>query len=205
MNAEQYWKQMNEQNDEDLSAILNTSAISKVQSNSPLKRLRNSFFFNMLWAALFSCLYLVLFFTIDFWQVKAALLFLLLVHILGILSAYKHYKSINPIINAEQSVLEELKRQHQSVKNWMEVHLKSGLLFYPVSIGGSFVLGGALGSSKSIEAFMSKPYMLLILITLIIVLTPVCHFFAKKMLKSSFGKHLNDLQKNIDDLESSEM
>lgn len=195
---------MNEQNDEDLSALLNTSAIAKVQSNSPLKRLRTSFFFNMLWAALFSGLYLVLFFTIDFWQVKAALLFLLLVHILGILSAYKHYKSINPIINAEQSVLEELKRQHQSVKNWMAAHLKSGLLFYPVSIGGSFILGGALGSSKSIEAFMSRPYMLLTLIALIIVLTPVCHFLAKKMLKRSFGKHLNDLQKNIDDLESVE-
>jgi hypothetical protein len=30
----------------------------------------------------------------------------------------------------------------------------------------------------------------------------VCHFFAKKLLKISFGKYLNDLQKNIDDLES---
>lgn len=204
MNAEQNWKQMNEQNDEDLSALLNPLAIAKVQSNSPLKKIRTSFFFNMLWASFFSCLYLVLLFTIDFWQVKAALLFLLLVHILGILSAYRHYKSINPIINAEQSVLVELKRHHRSVKIWMGAHLKSGLLFYPVSIGGSFVLGGALGSSKSIEAFISRPYMLLTLISLIIVLTPVCHFLAKKMLNSSFGKHLIDLQKNIDDLESVE-
>lgn len=86
----------------------------------------------------------------------------------------------------------------------MNAHLRSGLLFYPVSIGGSFLLGGAIGSSKSVEDFVSRPYMLLTTIILIIVLTPFCHFLAKKMLKSSFGKHLNDLQRNIDDLESVE-
>lgn len=204
MNAEQNWKQMNEQNDEDLSALLNISVIAKEQSNSPLQKIRTSFFYNMLWTILFSCLYLILFFVIDFWQIKAALVFLIVVHILGILSAYKQYKSINPVIMADQSVLEELKRQHRSVKNWMKAHLRSGLLFYPVSIGGSFLLGGAIGSSKSVEEFMSRPYMLLTTIILIIVLTPLCHFLAKKMLKSSFGKHLNDLQRNIDDLESVE-
>lgn len=204
MNAEQNWKQMNELNDEDLSALLNTSAIAKVQSNSPLNKIRTSFFYNILWTILFSCLYLILFFVIDFWQIKAALVFLIVVHILGILSAYKQYKNINPVIMADQSVLEELKRQHRSVKNWMNAHLRSGLLFYPVSIGGSFLLGGAIGSSKSVEDFVSRPYMLLTTIILIIVLTPFCHFLAKKMLKSSFGKHLNDLQKNIDDLESVE-
>ncbi len=204
MNAEQNWKQMNELNDEDLSALLNTSAIAKGQSNSPLKKIKTSFFYNMLWTILFSCLYLILFFVIDFWQIKAALVFLIVVHILGILSAYKQYKSINPVIMADQSVLEELKRQHRSVKNWMNAHLRSGLLFYPVSIGGSFLLGGAIGSSKSVEDFVSRPYMLLTTIILIIVLTPACHFLAKKMLRSSFGKHLNDLQRNIDDLESVE-
>lgn len=204
MNAEQNWKQMNELNDEDLSALLNTSAIAKGQSNSPLKKIKTSFFYNMLWTILFSCLYLILFFVIDFWQIKSALVFLIVVHILGILSAYKQYKSINPTIIADQSVLEELKRQHRSVKNWMNAHLRSGLLFYPVSIGGSFLLGGAIGSSKSVEDFVSRPYMLLTTIILIIVLTPFCHFLAKKMLKSSFGKHLNDLQRNIDDLESVE-
>ena len=205
MNAEQNWKQMNEQNDEDLSALLNISAIVKEQSNSPLQKIRISFFYNMLWTILFSCLYLILFFVIDFWQIKAALVFLIVVHILGILSAYKQYKSINPVIMADQSVLEELKRQHRSVKNWMNAHLRSGLLFYPVSIGGSFLLGGAIGSSKSVEDFVSKPYMLLTTIILIIVLTPLCHFLAKKMLKSSFGNHLDNLQKNIDDLESVEL
>jgi len=204
MNAEQNWKQMNELNDEDLSALLNTSAIAKGQSNSPLKKIKTSFFYNMLWTILFSCLYLILFFVIDFWQIKAALVFLIVVHILGILSAYKQYKSINPVIMADQSVLEELKRQHRSVKSWMNAHLRSGLLFYPVSIGGSFLLGGAIGSSKSVEDFVSRPYMLLTTIILIIVLTPACHFLAKKMLRSSFGKHLNDLQRNIDDLESVE-
>ena len=204
MNAEQNWKQMNEQNDEDLSALLNISAIAKEQSNSPLQKIRTSFFYNMLWTILFSCLYLILFFVIDFWQIKAALAFLIVVHILGALSAYKQYKNINPVIMADQSVLEELKRQHRTVKNWMNAHLRSGLLFYPVSIGGSFLLGGAIGSSKSVEDFVSRPYMLLTTIILIIVLTPFCHFLAKKMLNSSFGKHLNDLQKNITDLESEE-
>lgn len=204
MNAEQNWKQMNELNDEDLIALLNTSAITKGQSNSPLQKIRASFFYNMLWTLFFSCLYLILYFVIDFWQIKAALAFLIVVHVLGALSAYKQYKNINPVIMADQSVLEELKRQHRSVKNWMNAHLRSGLLFYPVSIGGSFLLGGAIGSSKSVEDFVSRPYMLLTTIILIIVLTPFCHFLAKKMLKISFGKHLNDLQKNITDLESEE-
>lgn len=204
MNTEQNWKQMNEQNDEDLSALLNTSAIANGQSNSPLQRIRASFFYNMLWTLFFSCLYLIIFFVIDFWQIKAALAFLIVVHILGALSAYKQHKNINPVIMADQSVLEELKRQHKSVKNWMNAHLRSGLLFYPVSIGGSFLLGGAIGSSKSVEDFMARPYMMLTLISLILVLTPLCHFFAKKLVKMSFGKHLNDLQKNIDDLESAD-
>ena len=158
----------------------------------------------MLWTILFSCLYLILFFIVDFWQIKVALVFLVLVHILGFLSAYQQYKNINPTIMADQSVLEELKRQHKSVKDWMNTHLRSGLLFYPVSIGAGFLLGGAIGSSKSVEDFMNRPYMLLTTIILIIVLTPLCHFLAKKMLKSSFGRYLNNLQKNIDDLESVE-
>lgn len=205
MNAQQDWKQMNEQNDKDLSELLTISVITNARSNSPFKKIKASFFYNMLWTIFFTSLYLILFFIIDYWQIRMAILFLVVVHIFGILSAYKQYKSINPTVTADQSVLEELKRQHKSVKNWMNAHLWSGLLFYPVSIGGSFVLGGAVGSSKSIEVFLSRPYMLLTLMSLIIVLTPLCHFLGKKLLKISFGKHLNDLQKNINDLESEEL
>ena len=204
MNAEQNWKQMNHLQDDELSSMLNIPAIGGVHSNSPLKLIRKSFFYNMMWTIFFSCLYLVLFFIIDFWQIKAAIIILLIVHIWGILSAYKQYKSINFSISADQSVLEVLKAQHSSVKAWTSAHLMMGLLIYPVSIAGSFMLGGAIGSSKSIEVFMARPNVLLILILLLIVLIPACHYLAKILIKHSFGKHLTLLQKNIDDLESEE-
>ncbi|SDM06389.1 hypothetical protein SAMN05421813_105134 [Daejeonella rubra] len=204
MNAEQNWKQMNYLQDNDLSSLLNIPAIGGVHSNNPLKMIRRSFFYNMMWATFFNCLYLVLFFIIDFWQIKAGIIILLIVHIWGILSAFKQYKSINLSISADQSVLEVLKAQHNSVKLWTKTHLRMGLLIYPFSITGSFILGGALGSSKSIEAFMARPYMLLILIVLLVVFIPACHYLAKILVKHSFGKHLILLQKNIADLESEE-
>jgi hypothetical protein len=65
---------------------------------------------------------------------------------------------------------------------------------------GGFFLGGVIGSGKTVEGFMSKPLMWVILSICILVLTPLCYWLVKVMFKYSFGNHLQQLKANIDEL-----
>jgi hypothetical protein len=64
------------------------------------------------------------------------------------------------------------------------------------------MLGGVIGSGKPVSVFMHKPLFFITLIIAVIVLVPACYYLAKWMFKCSFGKHLQALKDNIDELES---
>ena len=84
----------------------------------------------------------------------------------------------------------------------MKVQQQAALIIYPISAAGGFLLGGVLGSGKSVEVFMSKTVVQVALLVCIIILTPAAYYLARWMYNCSFGKHLAALQKNINDLES---
>jgi len=80
-----------------------------------------------------------------------------------------------------------MKRHCESITTWLNNQQKVALIIYPVSATGGFMLGGVIGSGKSVEVLMSKPVVILVLIVTIIILVPICYYLAKWMCNYSFG------------------
>ena len=96
---------------------------------------------------------------------------------------------------------QELKRHFDSISNWIRIQKRMVLFIYPISAASEFMLGGVIGSGKSVETFMNKPVVILALFITILILMPAASYTAKWLFKKSFGKHLDDLKENIDSLE----
>jgi hypothetical protein len=93
-----------------------------------------------------------------------------------------------------------MERHYTNISNWIKMQQKTGILIYPVSAAGGFMLGGAIGAGKSVDEIMAKPVMWVALFIVTAVLVPCAYYLAKYMSHRAFGRHLETLKRNIDDL-----
>jgi hypothetical protein len=200
MSIEKTWSWMNDQQDDDLSSMLQRNTWMKLSSHNPLEKIRRNLLINMIWGILICMLYILIIIFFRAWQVQTALGLVLIFSFRALLSAFRVYKKISTGVTSAP-LLTELKRHHQTINNWINAQLRVALFIYPLSATAGFMLGGVLGSGKPVEVFMSKPVVLIALVIVIIVLAPACYYLARWMCNYSFGKHLQELQKNIEDLE----
>ena len=201
MSIEKTWGEINEGEDEDLSSLLQPNSLSKRPSNNPLEKIKKNLLINIIWAIVISIGYILIIGFFHIWQVQLSLGVVLAFTLWAAYHAWLQYKKINTMVASSGSLLDELKRHHQSISNWMKVQQQVALIIYPISAAGGFLLGGVLGSGKPVEVFMSKTVVQIALPACIIILTPAAYYLARWMYNYSFGKHLAALQKNINDLE----
>ncbi|MBC7886741.1 MAG: hypothetical protein H7Z13_02555 [Ferruginibacter sp.] len=201
MSIENTWSQINDQPDDDLSSVLHQPRLSKRSSHNPLDKIKRNLLINMIWGIIICVFYIVVIIYFRIWQVQIALAIVLIFSLWALYTAYSVYKKINTNISSANSLLIELKRHQQTITGWMHAQQRAGLFIYPVSAAGGFMLGGVIGSGKPVEVFMSKPIVLIALLIIILLLVPACYYLAKWMCRYSFGKHLDALQKNINDLQ----
>jgi hypothetical protein len=202
MNSDNNWKKNQDSEDHDLSSLLDLSKITKLRSNNPMQIIRKNLVLNVILGSLICIGYLFLLYYFPIWQIQLPIAITLIFSVWAVFTALQEYKKLNPTITAQNSVLDELNKHKNSMLKWMEIQLRIALFIYPVSATGGFMLGGVLGSEKSVEIFMAKPMMWVILILVLLVLVPVCHYCAKWMFKQSFGKHLEAIEQNILDLQT---
>lgn len=202
MSIEHNWKQMEGQVDDELSSMLNLSKISHLHSHNPLQKIKRNLLINMIWGVLICMVYLIIIITFPIWQVQAGLGIVFIFSGWAMYKSFIQYRNIKPDISANITLLDELKRQHQSFTEMIRTQLKIALFIYPISAAAGFMLGAVIGSGKPVEDFMHKPAVWIILLVAIIILTPLCHLLAKWMLRYSFGKHLDALQEKIAELEA---
>ena len=126
------------------------------------------------------CIGIVFLFTI--WAIAKALLL------------YKEMKKSNP----HHTVLQEMERHYAGLQYWIKIQEKAALLIYPVSAAGGFMVGGSLGSGKSIDVIMSKPTVIVSLVITIVIMVPICIYLAKQLNKKAFGQYAAQLKQNID-------
>lgn len=100
------------------------------------------------------------------------------------------------------SLLQEMERHHNHIRQWMNLQQWASLLTYPVSIAAGFMLGGSLGSGKPIASFIHEPHIMLILLIMVIILVPACFFLARWMSHKAFGQYARQLKTNIDTLKN---
>ena len=201
MSIEKEWGELNNRQDDDLSSLLHTSRLSKLSSHNPLEKIKKNLLMNMAWGILVCIFYIVIIVYFRIWQVQAAMGVVLIFSLWAIYGAFLQYKQLIATVSPGGSVLSEMKRHYESINRWMKTQQQVGLLIYPVSAAGGFMLGGVLGSGKPVEVFMSKPSILITLLVCIAVLVPACYYLARWMFNYSFGKHLKALNENIKALE----
>jgi hypothetical protein len=201
MSIEKTWGELNDRQDDDLSSLLQKPKLSKLSSHNPLEKIRKNLLLNMIWGIVICILYVIIIFYFRIWQVQLSLLVVLIFTIWAIYTAYQQYKNIHTNVSSSSPVLAEMRRQHQSITSWMNTQQRVALLVYPISAAGGFILGGVIGSGKSVSIFMSKPFVIIALLVSIAVLVPACYYLARWMFNYSFGKHLKALNENIRSLE----
>jgi len=201
MKPDEQWKKLEEQQDKDLSALINMNTISRLPSIDPLEKIKRNLIINSFWGVLIVALYIFVLVNFPFWQLFVSIGLVMLFTVLGVFSAIALYLRMNQKLPAD-SVLNEMERHYQSIQQWMRIQQNIGLFLYPVSAAGGFMLGGFVGSGKPIEVFMSKPIVIIILLVVIAILVPLCYLLAKWMNRKSFGRYADQLKRNIDELKS---
>ena len=100
------------------------------------------------------------------------------------------------------AVKETLKTYSKRVKQMLKYEEKVGVFLYPIAASAGFFL--SLMQKKTWDQVMADPMILLVLLISIVVLTPLGYLFAKWLNNVAFGKYLTQLDKRIEELESTE-
>ena len=199
MDLENIWQQAGNKDDM-LNRILQQKNFDHLHSKLPLKKLKKNLLTGIAWAILITAGYLVLFYFIHIWQVYVALSIVIAFNIWIIILTWRLYKTIQDTITPSNSLKQELQKNYDGFQKWWAIQARLGLYVYPVAATGGFMLGGVVGSGKTVEAFLYRPSILIILVITVAIITPVCYYLAKLMFKYAYGRHLKKLKELIDEL-----
>lgn len=199
MNIENTWQQSGG-SDDALNKMLQTNDFSNLPSKLPLTKLKKNLLIGMIGAVLITAAYVVLFFFVSIWQVYVAFGILIFFNTWIAVDSWNLYKNIKVNVSATNSLKEELQKNYTGFQKWWRIQERLGLFVYPIAASGGFIIGGVLGSGKSVEEFLYNPRMLLILGVTILILVPICYYGARWMFNIAYGKHLKKLKELMDEL-----
>lgn len=199
MSIEKTWRDINEQSDEALLSLLQPKALNKLQSKNPLSTIRKNLLRNGIMGIIIACFYVFCIVAFPYWQIQTCIGAVLVFTIWATTGAFRLRKAIDGNVET-LSLLEEMQRHYTNIQQWITSQKWAGLIIYPVSAAGGFMLGGVAGAQKSVDEIMSKPIMIWALLICMAVLTPLGYWLAKWLSHKAFGQHLKLLKQNIDDL-----
>ncbi len=199
MKADEHWKKIESQHDDDLDALMDMRKISHLPSIDPLQKIKRNLIDNSILALLVVAIYIFIFIKFPLWQVRICMGVMIIFTAGGFYSAMKLFSKINRKVTTN-SLLQELERHYNNIQTWMSMQQNIGLFLYPIGASGGFMLGGYVGSGKSINEFMGKPIVIVILIITIAILMPICAKITKWLSKKLFGQYVAQLKNNIDAL-----
>lgn len=133
--------------------------------------------------------------------VMAFIAVLLLYSVWTLVNTWQHYRRIPSSVSSMNEVLVEMKSQVAATTAWMRLHVGMGLVMYPVTITGDFLLGSLLGKGATPAELMARSALGWILGITLVVLVPLCHITVKWMTRLAFGVHVDTLRSLIAELE----
>lgn len=201
MNINEQWRHADDQKDTELEALLQPSIISKLPSKDPIQKIKRNLVINSIFGIVIGSMYILILIRYPLWQLFICLGIVLGFTVWAVVKAILLFHQLNRK-HLVYSVLETLEEHYEKLTRFLQLQQKVGLIIYPVSAAGGFMLGGYIGSGKPIEQFMSKPAVWIALVISIVVLVPICHYLAKWMNKKAFGQFAAILKQNIESLKS---
>jgi len=193
------WGQDDTQKDV-LQEMLQNKSFTKGSLHSPLAKLKKNLFIHIIYAVVITLGYAFVIYYFSFWQVQACILLLIGFNFWAMSSAYRLYKNVDPDLTHDD-VLTELKKHYFAFSDWQKQSMRVALFIYPFAGAGGFMLGGAIGSGKTPEAFMSDYRIMIALGITIVVLVPLAYWLSKWMYRVAFGTYIAQLKESIAELE----
>jgi hypothetical protein len=203
MELEQYWKQAAE-GDDSLGNLLKDPDILRRKSQGPLQKLKSNLAKSMVYAIIITLLYALLIYYFPIWQVQVGLLVCVAFNFWIMAGTMRHYNKID-LQWSGGSVLHVLRMHHDSFRKWFRQQQTLALFVYPVAALAGFMLGGNIGSGKSVGEFFSKPKVAIAMVLMLVVLVPACYYLAKWMTHKAYGRYVDQLKELIDDLEKKDI
>lgn len=203
MSIEQNWKQFGEEKDDDLSSLLQPGRVKRLQSVNPLQKIKRNLFASMIWAVLFTGLYVYVLILFPYWQVIISIGVILLYTLWGAVTSFLLYINIQTVVAVRLPLLAEMEKQYKTIHRWMRLQLRFAIFAYPAGALGGFLIGLMFGSGKGIEfveTMLHRPMIVFILLATIAVLVPCGLYLGRRLLNKSFGRHMIVLKENIDAL-----
>lgn len=201
MNLEEQWKAETGQDDKFLQDLIQKGSIDRLRTQNPLDKIRKNLKWNIGFAAVIAIGYLFVFWYFPYWPVFLCIGIIFLFTVWGVYSGMRLFQSTTHR-DPSAPVLETLEQQYNLISKWIKHQEKAALLVYPFAGAGGFMIGGMVGSGKSIEVFMGKPPVAIAMIVTLIIIVPLSYWLAKWMNRKAFGKYLDQLGENIKDLKN---
>ena len=199
MDIKKIWQQQ-PPGDDMLNDLLQHNDYKNFDSNLPLKKLKNNLLIGIFSGILISLGYVFLIFKFATWQVNISLIVLIAFNSWIIYDSWKLYRNIEDTVSSTSNLRQELENICSGFQKWWSLQQRSRLFVYPVALTGGFIMGGVLGSGKSVDAFLYNSKMLSILGVTILILVPVCYYLAKWIFRYVYGKYLVDIKQMIKEL-----
>ena len=193
------WEKMQQdQTSFELDEAFLDEALNK-ESCDPLIRLRKNLGFKLMWIAGFSLLFLVLIITTDKLYNRILISPLLVAYVIGLALIYGQFRILS-FVDKSQNLSYILKAYYYRIKRIQQYELQVALFLYPISITAGFVYGFTL--KRSAEEILTDLKVLTILIVTNVILIPACYYLARWMDRKAYGKYLDQLKEDIDQLET---
>ena len=192
------WKQMSEEkfSQSTIKKEEIMSAITK-ESNTTINRLIRTILMKIYWCTFFIVgLTALLLFNLKNGVTTYAIIAGIIIYFIGLIPMLLKYRDLkNENTSVYQSILEELKSQHQKITSTLKVESFWGLFFLPVAIILGFLAG--LDSQGDLMDKITQPWILAILLGMVCVGAPTLYYITGKMNERAYGKDLKKLEENI--------
>lgn len=170
------------------------------ESTSPTAKLRKGVFKKMIFVVGFVIMFLVLMPFIKETIVQILLLILTLAYVIGGVNLWQEYRLLKKELPMDGNLLEALKSYRDRIKTILKYEETIGLVLYPISATLGFMW--SYTQKHAVSEVFENTYVWMTLVFTLVVLTPLCHWIARWMNRKAFGKHLDQLEENIETLES---
>ena len=172
----------------------------QLDSTSTIAAIKNGLRQKINWAKLFAGLFVgIALVNYSNVGVVALMTIATIVYLLGVISLTREYKKMNPDIDSDDNVLENMKINLNAIKSALSKERIFGILAFPVMlvVGLTFT---KLRNGENILDILSQQYSLVAIMVLIVMIL-LLGFGAEKMNKMAFGGHISKLENQIRDLE----
>jgi len=201
MSIEQNWKQLDKQQDEDLSSLLRNFDPSKPAFRHPLEHIRNRMRLGMMILLIFLCAFTVILVLYPAWPLNLGLCVMISYILWGIFSYWRLYDRISNTLIAPRSLLDEMRRHYRTLVSQRKMSIRLGLILWPVSVVTGEMFGHLLGSDEPLVVYMQKTSSLIEWAVGVVILVPISYFLTKSLTKGIYQRDLEALQRNIRELE----